>query len=288
MAAKLIRLRYAGTCSRCAFELPKGTKAWWDTQERTITCVACQPAVDGGTVQATTPDPTVEDPLPEAPAPLAIGAAGGSTLQEYEKRHQRREQRIDQRWGRLAGVVKFLSDDPQSTRAWAKGSEGERRLAAYLFRALGDRVVLLNDRKVPGTRGNIDLLAIAGSGVWVIDAKNYKGMVERRDVGRWFKTDQRLYVRGRDRTKLTDGLGWQIDAVRKALGGTHVPVSAALCFVKSDWKLFAKPFQQSGVWVTWAKKLAKMIDTPGPLTPVDVTQIADRLAAALPPKVITT
>ncbi len=285
MAAKLIPLRYAGTCSRCALELPVGTKAWWDTHARTITCVGCQPAVPGETGQVTTPEPTVEDPLPEAPAPLATGEAGGSARQEYEKRHQHREQRIDRRYGRLAGVVKFFSDDPQSTRAWAKGSEGERRLANHLFRAVGDRAVLLHDRKVPRRRGNIDHLVIAASGVWVIDAKHYKGMVERRDVGGWFKTDQRLYVGRRDRTKIADGLGWQIDAVRKALGGTDVPINAALCFIEADWKLFAKPFQQNGVWVTWAKKLAEMIAEPGPLTPVDVTHIADRLAAALPPAV---
>jgi hypothetical protein len=67
--------------------------------------------------------------------------------------------------------------DPQSTRAWARGSEGERRLAAHLLRTVGDRAVLLHDRKVPRTRGNIDHLAIAASGVWVIDAKHYTGLV---------------------------------------------------------------------------------------------------------------
>src|ERR1700686_4970564 len=97
----------------------------------------------------------------------------------------------------------------QNITAWAKGSEGERRLAAHLQKAVGDRAILLNDRRVPKTKGNIDHLVIAASGIWVIDAKNYKGMVERRDVGGWFKTDQRLYVGRRDQTKLARGLGWQ-------------------------------------------------------------------------------
>jgi hypothetical protein len=57
MAAKLISLRYAGTRSVCALELPVGTKAWWDSQARTITCVGCKPTVAGGTIQATTPVP---------------------------------------------------------------------------------------------------------------------------------------------------------------------------------------------------------------------------------------
>lgn len=220
----------------------------------------------------------------EQPSPLETGEPGGSARREYEKRHQRHEQRIDQRWGPLAGVVKFLSDDPQSIRAWAKGSEGERLLAQRRLKAVGDRAVLLNDRTVPRSRGNIDHIAIAASGVWVIDAKRYKGLVERRDVGGLFKSDLRLFVGGRDQTKLADGLGWQIDAVRDALGGTPVTISAALCFIEAEWKLLARPFQQNGVWVTWAKKLAEMIAEPGALTPDDVTDVASRIAVALPPK----
>jgi hypothetical protein len=218
---------------------------------------------------------------------LASGEAGASARREYERRHQRREERIDQRWGRLAGVVRFLSDDPQSTQAWAKGSEGEQRLGEHLVRALGDRAVLLHDRKVPGTRGNIDHLAIASSGVWVIDAKNFSGQVEQRDIGGWVRTDLRLYVGKRDKTKLAAGLSWQVDAVHTALAetpvGATIPVTPVLCFTDSDWRLFAKPFQQDGVWVTWAKKLVEMIAAPGPLSSEEVLQVAAQLASALPP-----
>ncbi len=214
--------------------------------------------------------------------------AGGSARHKYERLHQAREERIDRQWGRLSGVVKFLSDDPQLTRAWAKGSEGERRLAAHLLRVVGDRAVLLHDRKVPRTRGNIDHLAVAASGVWVIDAKNYAGLVQRRDKGGFFKTDYHLYVGGRDRTRIVAGLGWQVEAVRSGLGDAEVPVHAALCFIEADWSFFAKPFELNGVWVTWAQKLAEMIAAPGPLTPEKVTDVADRLAKALPPVVTAT
>lgn len=89
-------------------------------------------------------------------------------------------------------MAKFLSDDPQTTKVWAAGASGEERVAQVLHERLGDKAVLLHDRKVPGTRGNIDHLAIASSGVWVIDAKRYQGKVEQRDVGGWFKPDLRL------------------------------------------------------------------------------------------------
>jgi hypothetical protein len=64
--------------------------------------------------------------------------------------------------------------------------------------------------------------------VWVIDAKNYTGLVQRRDKGGFFKTDYHLYVGGRDRSKIVAGLGWQIEAVRLVLGDAEVPVHAAL------------------------------------------------------------
>ncbi len=221
--------------------------------------------------------------LPDPP-PIS-GTAGESARQKHERLHQRREQKIEQRWGRLAGVVKFLSDDPQSIAAWAEGSDGERRLADQLLRLVGGRAVFLHDRKAPKTRGNIDHIAIAASGVWVIDAKNYRGLVERRDVGGWLKTDHRLYVGRRDRTKLTGGLGWQVDAVRSTLNGDEVPIHACLCFVDAEWRLWSKPFELNGVCVTWGKKLAEMIAEPGPLTPKDVTRVAERLAGVLTPAV---
>jgi hypothetical protein len=84
-----------------------------------------------------------------------------------------------------------------------------------------------------------------------------------------------------------EGLGWQVEAVRSALGGSDGPINAALCFIEAEWKLFAKSFQHDGVWVTWGSKLAEMT-AAGPLTLVDVTNVADRLAAALPPAVRVT
>ena len=177
--------------------------------------------------------PTLPDP----------GVPGASALREYERRHQKREHGIEQKWGRLASVVKFFGDDPQSTTAWAKGS--------------------------------------APSGVWVIDAKNYQGKVERRDLGGWSKVDNRLYVAGRNRSRLVEGLAWQIDAVKAALDDNDVFIHAALCFTDASWKLFAKPFRIGNVWVTWADALAELIGAPGPLVREDVLRVAKQLGATL-------
>jgi len=58
---------------------------------------------------------------------------------------------------------------------WARGAAGEERVAAILAKHLHASVVVLHDRRIPGTRANIDHIAVAPSGVWVIDAERYKG-----------------------------------------------------------------------------------------------------------------
>lgn len=277
MAPRLIQIRYPDACSRCAAELVVGTKVWWDGDERTVTCLACQASGPQRATQQTSGN--------SPPLAGAIGEAGGSARKEYERRHQRRDQQIDQKWGRLARVVRFLSDDPQSTKAWATGSGGEQRLGKSLVERLGDRGVILQDRKVPKTRGNIDHIAIASSGVWVIDTKKYKGRVECRNRGGLFKTDYRLYVGGRDRTRLAEQLEWQVEAVRTALADDGVPIQAVVCFVDAEWKLFPEPFRIMGTWIVWGKRLAEMVAQPGPLGPSDVSRIADALAVALPPEI---
>jgi hypothetical protein len=113
-----------------------------------------------------------------------------------------------------------------------KGAAGEQALPCHLVNAIGNRAALLNDRAVKGTRGNIDHIVVAASGVWVIDAKNYTGLVEHRNVGGWFRPDFRLIINRRDKPKLADGLGWQVTAVQRALDGREVPVFAALCLPK--------------------------------------------------------
>jgi hypothetical protein len=241
---------------------------------KSVVCTQCGPAEVPST-----------GPGMEAPA-LDVGVAGGSAQQKYDQLHQRRERELEARWGRLSGLAKFLSDDPRSITVWAQGSKGERLLAEIMSQALGDRAVLLHDRKVPGDRRNIDHLVVAASGVWVIDTKRWSGLVELRDVGAWFRVDHRLYVKGRDRTEAVDDMAWQIEAVQTALHGVamDVPLHAALCFVEAEWKWFAKPFEIKGVRVSGPKSLAVAVAEVGPLGLDEVIDIARTLSAALPSK----
>lgn len=275
---RVMALRYPGSCRACGASLDKGTRAFWDPEGKAVYCLQHIPGSPPSGEGSQSP------PAPTPPSPVhTYGTAGQSARKEFERRHEKLQKQIEQRWGRFAGVVKFLSEDPQSTIAWARGSLGEERLARGLLEGVGDRAILLHDLRVPGTRRNIDHVGIAPSGIWIIDAKNYKGLVERRDVGGWLRTDVRLYVGGRDRSTLAEGLMWQVDAVRKAAGAPGVPIKGALCFINAEWRLFSKPFQYNGAWVLWRKKLVELLVSPGPLEPQDATAIAQRVVAALPP-----
>lgn len=283
-----MNLRYAGTCSVCRVAVGRGAPAWWDAEAKVVRCLPCHErrGSDG------LPPPVADGPVRggvwveggSAATPVEYGVAGRSAQEEYERRHGKEQERLEQRWGRLAGVAKVLHEDAQSTTAWAKGASGELRVANFLDEVVGGHGVVLNDRRVPGTRGNIDHLAVVPSGVWIIDAKNYTGKVEQKDIGGWIKTDLRLYVGGRDRSKAADGLGWQVLAVAQAVLDTSIPIHPALFFVGCDWGLFAKPFRQGGVLVGPPKKLAEIINAPGPLDGPTIQRVALTLAQTLPAK----
>jgi Nuclease-related domain len=158
-------------------------------------------------------------------------------------------------------------------------------LSVHLHTELGQRAVVLDDRNVPATKGHIDHIVIAPSGVWVVVANEYDGRVERRDVGRRSKMDERLYVAGKDRTHLVDHIDRLVIAVENVLakeGLDLVPVHAALCFVNSEWGWFAKPFSLNGVWVTWAQKLTELVLDRNAIPNAELDRLARVVGAGLP------
>lgn len=182
-------------------------------------------------------------------------------------------------------MAKFLATEPQSTEAWAKGAEGEARLASRLDRDLDRHATMLHDRRVPRTRGNIDHLVVAASGIWIIDAKNYSGKVECRGTGSWRSNEQRLYVGGRNQTKLVGAMGWQAEAVQVAIdsiGLGSVPVRRCLCFTDAEWGFFSKPFTIAGVWVGSPKALVAAVRSSDVLDAGTITTLSHHLSAWFP------
>jgi hypothetical protein len=170
--------------------------------------------------------------------------------------------------------------------SWGKGGEGESWLAGYIAKEVGDRVIALHDRLIPGTRANIDHLFIAPSGAWVVDAKAYKGNVVRREVGPLWRRDNELYIGGRNRTSLAKGVDRQVEVVVAALRldeslrGTGV--HGVLCLVESEWATLAFPFQVGNVWVMYPGALKRRLRKKGPLPRDQIERIARRLDLSLP------
>jgi hypothetical protein len=68
--------------------------------------------------------------------------------------------------------------------AWRRGAAGERRTARLLGPLERQGWAVLHDLAVPGSRANIDHLAIGSGGVFVIDSKQYRGRLQFDSSGR--------------------------------------------------------------------------------------------------------
>jgi hypothetical protein len=272
---KKLRLRYAGRCVLCGAPLPQGAPALYHAASKTVRCIACPDATPGGDVGAALTEPP----------PLDSGTAGGSAQREHDRRAAKREERVKERFGRrFGGVLLAVVDEPQSTRAWAKGARGEARLAEAIA-GMPD-VVALHDRRVPGTRGNIDHLLVAPAGLFVVDAKHYKGSLRIRDKGGLFHTDNRLYVGGRDCSHLADNMAWQVAAVETLLTSVEItmPVTPVLCFIDVDWPLLGSPGSFRGVRLESPKSLRRLITATPALDAAAIDKLARILGAGFPAK----
>jgi len=255
--------------------LPAGSLGWWDAPTRTVTCPSCRETSPEGSFA-----PGVPPQL--AQAALERGQAGASVAREYQRRKRNREARVRKAHPRIGGLLLLLGGSPQHERAFHIGEIGEREVAATLERRTAKgSAVILHDRRMPGGYGNIDHLAIAPTGVFVIDAKNIKGKVR---VANPPFGPPRLMIAGRNRTKLIDGLDRQVSVVREAVAtcGHEVPVRGALCFTTAELPLFGTLSMHEHLLVH-RKALAKRLDTNGPLPPVAIDELARDLARALPP-----
>jgi hypothetical protein len=171
---------------------------------------------------------------------------------------------------------------PQHEQAWDRGAGGEGRVARSLAKHLDAGVALLHDRRIPHGPANIDHIAVAPSGVWVIDSKRYTGKVAiRRPLfGR-----AKLTIAGRDQPKVIDGLAKQVAWVEAQMAdiAPEVPVRGALCFVDAELPLLGKP-TFTGYPLLYPRGLAKRVNGPGPVPPERVRAIAAQLAERFPPR----
>lgn len=264
---KQMKLRYSGVCRQCGTSIAAGMEASYERETRTVRCLVC--ATELG--QALSPEVTRDEVLPNA-----AGIAGASARREYERRKSKDQERLREKWGHLGTLAVALSDERPSTKSWAQGASGEERLGARLDAVSSGALVVLHDLRIPGTKANIDHIAVTPCGVWVIDAKRYKGRPELKIEGGLFRPrTEKLLVGGRDSTNMVDGVLRQVDAVREHAG--DVPVNGVLCFIQADWPLIGGAFTTRGVHVLWPKRLAKALVAEA-AGDIDVTRLSRAIA----------
>ena len=183
-----------------------------------------------------------------------------------------------------AGLRLGLGQAPQHEASWLQSADGEERVAESLERRVRPEVHFLWDRALPASRANIDGIAVAPTGVWVIDAKHYKGKVE---VRRGRQGDE-LWIRGSNKTALVEGLAAQVAAVRLIVQefAPGVRVAGALCFLEeADLPLMRTAFgafKVSGYALVWRKQMARKLNRDGRLDAARITNLTDVLATRLP------
>lgn len=284
MPSRMLKLRGPDYCAGCASPLSAGTHAHWDAEARTVTCVAClvgsaEYDVAGLGCASTAYQRSASVAPPMARAPIERGTAGASAAREYERRKRNREHRTRQAHPHIGGLLLALRGQPQHEVAFRRGALGEAAVAESLERRTADSAtVLLHDRLMPGGHGNIDHLAVAPTGIFVIDAKDWQGQVR---VATPLFGKSKLLIAGRDCTKLIDGLDRQVAAVAMARP-ERWPVQGVLCFTRADLPLFGTTKMRSHL-LLYRSALAKRLNARGAFSASEIEATALALATAFPP-----
>lgn len=295
-----LRLRYAGNCRDCGTPLAAGTRARWNTDNRTVHCLTC---------------PIPHRPPEESPARhVAVahedatpswGTAGASAQRRFEGQESRRHARLRTRWvgvvalsafGAMAGAILAAVLDvrataflvlgaalpvlnllatPQHIDAWRSGAAGERAVGTRLDRLRPAGVLTLHDRRVPGRRTNIDHIAVSPSVVYVIDTKNHAGKVRLTSDG--------LRVAGRRGDHMLTGVQAQMAVVREALDDQILSTDAirgVLCFTRAELPWIR--LTPESIALLNPRGLSRTLRKPGPLTSDQIRHLATVLSQRLP------
>ena len=178
------------------------------------------------------------------------------------------------------------SISPAPSRKWVKRAETDRRAMARLQFIESEGVIVLNDRRVPGSKSNIKLIAISPAGVFVIDAKGYKGLVHTKREGPIRNLGPtELHVGRKNCTSSVYDLADHLEVVRGAMSsapwGSEVPVHALLCLTRAEWG-FASPIEISNVWVGWPRLVANRLQAPEVMDSPTVQEVSEMIADRLP------
>ncbi|MEA2189156.1 MAG: hypothetical protein QOK16_4167 [Solirubrobacteraceae bacterium] len=211
---------------------------------------------------------------------LDIGRAGVSAHHQHEQRRANREKQVHDKHPGVGGPLLAVGDGSERESVRACGAGAEEHTGKVLARCLHDGVVVLHDRRIPRSRVNIDHIAVARSGIWVIDSERYTGKVA---ISKPLFGKVKLTIAGRDKTKLVESLTKQLALAEAVMPdiAPGVPVRGALCFVEADLPVLGR-LAFNGYPLLSTTSLAKCINANGPITEEDVPVIAAQIAERFP------
>jgi len=172
---------------------------------------------------------------------------------------------------------------------WLRGAEGEYLTGIALHRELTNGEVILDDRRLPGTVYNIDHVVVAQSGVWVLDTKNWSGKFHYGSKG--LGLVDRLWVGGEDQTYRIDQLYSYVIPVAEVVADSSILIRPVLIVLADECSFkngihfrLKRTYTHNGVMICPKGLIAQQIQSRGPLSQEQVSDLGHRLDKAFPPR----
>ena len=197
-----------------------------------------------------------------------MAAEGGSARQKAEALRKR------------ASEARLKADRMEASAGrWEAGALGEERVAEALAPLEGEHCRVLHDRLLypRQSRVNLDHIVVSAAGTYLIDAKNWSGVV--------------TLEQGSLRQPMPGGGSWlldgKVDAVRRMAAQMQTScasvVEPVVCLAGEESAAFGEPKTIRGVYVVPLGQLAQwLLDRPRVSTAADLSAEAARLAACFP------
>jgi hypothetical protein len=184
-------------------------------------------------------------------------------------------------WGFvLVGIAALggLFTTPNTITAWRTGADGEVRTGRFLEALKAVGFAVLHDRRIPGSRANIDHIVIGPPGIYVVETKSFGGTLKIRGG--------EIYVGGRRRTGMIEEVKREALAVQIALADeieAHgYRVTPIICVHRAGLPWFGS--ELAGVRIVSGKGLIKRLRKADPiLSAADVDRLAALTEARLKP-----
>jgi hypothetical protein len=171
-------------------------------------------------------------------------------------------------------------------RAWVPRARAERRSVERLRFLEEEGVIVLNDRRAPGSKRCIEGIAVSPAGVFVIDTKPFKGLVHTKRPGPVASLGPpELHVGRRNCTSSLEELAQLVEVVRSSLDeapyGGEIPVQGMLCLPRAAWG-FKSAVEIRDLWIGWPQLMPDRIRAGGIMDSPTVREVSVRIADHLP------